>query len=198
VTARGPVIRTHQPLRSGKRATPGKKKTRDEENIAKENKMKESRYEKYIVRKTLPPAHAGPNEGIRAKDWINTGALVLSNHKLFNETNSIVEWGMVTADSGINIAPPHTHDYDELFIFLGTDPKDPYDLGADYEIWLGEGNEFEKVIINTSGSLYIPSGLAHMPHFWKNVKRPVIYLMIMFDTTDYVFKPASTEGRPTA
>jgi hypothetical protein len=158
--------------------------------------MEKSRYEKYIVRKPLPPEHAGPDEGIKAKDWVNTGALVLCDKKLFKEAGSIVEWGMVTADSGFNMAKPHTHDYDELFIFLGTDPKDPYDLGADYEIWLGEGEELEKVTINTSASLFIPAGLAHMPHFWKNVKRPVIYLMIMFDSTGYVFKPASAEGRP--
>ncbi|OGO31842.1 MAG: hypothetical protein A2Z29_04435 [Chloroflexi bacterium RBG_16_56_11] len=164
--------------------------------------MAKSRYEKYIVRRPVPPAHAGPDEGIRAKDWVNTGALVLCDKKLFKGSSSIVEYGMVIGDSPRQIVSggpqPHTHDYDELFIFLGTDPKDVYNLGAEVEMWLGEGKELEKIIINTSSSLFIPAGLAHLPQIWKNVTRPIIYLLVMFGSTDYVFRPASVEGRPMA
>ena len=163
--------------------------------------MEKSRYEKYIVRRLEPPAHAGPTEGIRSKDWVNTGALVACDKKLFKEATSIVEYGMVrgdTAQQGIRSggAQPHKHDYDEVCLYMGTNPDDVYDLGAEAETWLGEGEELEKIVFNTTSSLYRPAGLVHGQMIWRNVRRPVLYILIMFNSTDYVFKPASLEGRP--
>jgi hypothetical protein len=158
--------------------------------------MTTSRYEKYIVRKPDLPAHAGPNEGIRSEGWVNSGSLVLCDNKLFKQAGSIIEYGMIKGNR-----PPatdtfkgpgsHKHDYDELFAFIGTNPDDVYDLGAVCEMWLGEGEEREKVVFTTTSSLYIPAGLAHLPQHWSDIKRPVIYLVIILDSTEYVFNPAS-------
>ena len=62
-----------------------------------------SRYEKYIVRKPELPAHAGPKEGIRSDDWINSGSFVLCDSKLFKEAGSIIEYGIVRGND-----PPRT------------------------------------------------------------------------------------------
>src|SRR4030067_2316657 len=34
--------------------------------------------------------------------------------------------------------PPHSHTFDELFVFLGSNPEDPDDLGGEVELGLGE------------------------------------------------------------
>jgi hypothetical protein len=74
---------------------------------------------------------------------------------------------------------PHKHDYEEIFLFLGTDPDDTGKLGAEIEFWLGEGDDLEKVVITTSSAVYVPAGLAHFPQVWKNVRRPVMTMVIM-------------------
>ncbi|MGD9159342.1 MAG: hypothetical protein PVG39_13095 [Desulfobacteraceae bacterium] len=52
-------------------------------------------------------------------------------------------------------------------------------LGAEIEFWLGQGDEMEKVIINTSSAVYVPAGPAHFPQIWKNVTRPVMTMVII-------------------
>ena len=90
---------------------------------------------------------------------------------------------------------PHKHDYEEIFLFLGTDPKDTAKLGAVIEFWLGEGDDLEKVVINTSSAVYVPAGLAHFPQIWKNVQRPVMTMMIMPTTGERNLQPVPIEGR---
>jgi hypothetical protein len=46
------------------------------------------------------------------------------------------------------------YDYEEIFLFLGTDTEDTGKLGAEVEFWLGEGNDMEKVVVTTSSRPY--------------------------------------------
>src|SRR4030043_26210 len=66
---------------------------------------------------------------------------------------------------------PHTHDYDEVIAFIGTDNNDPYDLGAEVELWLGD----EKHIITKTSLVFIPAGLKHCPLVFLKVDRPVFH-----------------------
>jgi len=66
---------------------------------------------------------------------------------------------------------PHTHDYDEVIAFIGTDNNDPYDLGAEVELWLDD----EKHIITKSSLVFIPAGLKHCPLTFLKVDRPVFH-----------------------
>ena len=66
---------------------------------------------------------------------------------------------------------PHTHDYDEVIAFIGTDINNPYDLGAEVELWLGD----EKHIINKTSLVFIPAGLKHCPLTFLKVDRPVFH-----------------------
>ena len=66
---------------------------------------------------------------------------------------------------------PHTHDYDEVIAFIGTDLDDPHDLGAEVELWLGD----EKHIITKSSLVFIPAGLKHCPLTFLRVDRPVFH-----------------------
>jgi hypothetical protein len=66
---------------------------------------------------------------------------------------------------------PHTHKYDEIIAFFGTNHEDPYDLGAEVELWLGD----EQHIITKTCLVFIPAGLKHSPLVFRKVERPVFH-----------------------
>jgi hypothetical protein len=164
--------------------------------------MAKSKYEKYVVRK---PAiikadyteEVPKTEKIPLRTPFDTGPMVIFSKDRVKEANSIIEYGIVSGDMTIgdgSFVSKHKHDYEEIFLFLGTDPKDPRDLGAEVEFWIGEGKDQEKIIFNTSSSIYVPPGVAHFPQIWRNVRRPVFTVVIMPTTGKKVLKPASSKG----
>ena len=165
--------------------------------------MVQSRYEKYIVRK---PAivksdysdEVPETDKIPPKSSLDTGPRVIFSKQLVKDANSIVEYGFISGDTIVGNGQdftPHKHDYEEIFLFLGTNPEDTTDLGAEVEFWVGEGDELEKVIFNTSSSIYIPPGVAHFPQIWRNVKRPVMTMVIMPTSGERLLNPVPLEGR---
>ncbi len=141
--------------------------------------MKESRYEKYVVREPEPP---DPSiEWGRADLGIMAPFHFLRPTGPIKGTNTMLEYAWITKDraSGVTAEKaPHKHDCDEIFVFMGTNPEDPNDLGAEVEFWLGEGEETEIIKINTSSLVFVPKGLLHMPLFCRNVKKPILLVVI--------------------
>lgn len=72
---------------------------------------------------------------------------------------------------------PHTHPVPEILGYFGTDPDNPYDLGAELEIYLGE--EMEKHVFNQSSLIYIPPDLVHAPIIQTRMERPYIFIYTM-------------------
>lgn len=66
---------------------------------------------------------------------------------------------------------PHTHNTDEIIGFFGNNHEDPYDLGGEIEIWLGD----EKHTITRSAMIFVPAGLKHCPLILKRVDRPIFH-----------------------
>ena len=66
---------------------------------------------------------------------------------------------------------PHSHDYDEVIAFFGSDYNNPHDLNAEVELWLGD----EKHIITKTALVFIPAGLKHAPLVFLEVKKPVFH-----------------------
>jgi hypothetical protein len=79
------------------------------------------------------------------------------------------EWGIISHG-------PHEHKYPELFVHLGTDPDNPYDLGGEVEMYMGP--EMEKHVISKSVIMYIPANFPHGPWRILNVKRPFLIITI--------------------
>jgi len=158
--------------------------------------MKESRYEKYICRKpavVLDDYSEEIPKTDKIQSWspVDTGPRVIFSRSSVKDANSIVEYGIVSGDVTIgagDVTVPHRHDYEEIFLFLGTNPNDTTDLGAEIEFWIGEGAEQEKIIFNTSSSIYIPPGTVHFPQIWRNVIRPVMTIVIMPTSHERILK----------
>lgn len=162
----------------------------------------QSKYEKLIVRRPPPPVHEMGPSVTNTKDFVPTGVKVLCDETLFPGIGSIVEYNIIDRDTSLGNRPggpqPHKHDYLELLVYLGTNPDDPDELGGEIDLWLGEDEELGKITLTTSSSILIPPGLAHLPIFYKYVYRPIVHVLIMFDSTNYDFIPVSREGRPVS
>jgi hypothetical protein len=78
---------------------------------------------------------------------------------------------------------PHKHDFDHVLCFIGGDPKNIREFGAEIEVTLGE--EGEKYIINSTTIVTIPAGLLHCPIDFKRVDKPVLFLNIA-PSPDYI------------
>jgi hypothetical protein len=98
------------------------------------------------------------------------------------ELNVDCSLGYHCVSAPIEFDRPHAHEFAEILCFIGTDPMDIRNLGAEVEICLGE--EQEKHIIDTAAVVSIPAGLVHCPLVIKNVKKPIMFLEISL-TPDY-------------
>jgi hypothetical protein len=72
---------------------------------------------------------------------------------------------------------PHKHDFHQILCFVGGNPNNIHDFGAEIEVCLGE--EQEKHLITTNAAITIPPGLYHCPIHFKKVKKPVVFLEVM-------------------
>lgn len=102
-----------------------------------------------------------------------TGYSMLSHNGELDQDCSI---GYHCVSAPITFEKPHAHDFTELLFFIGGDPTDIRELGAEVEIILGE--EQEKHVITTAGVVSIPAGLTHCPIAIRNVTRPIVFLEV--------------------
>lgn len=137
--------------------------------------MAESIYGKYIVRE---PFKRGRNEEV-IEPMIH-----LDGEKDGGGANITVSRSWITQPF-LMIKEPHTHDHDQFMIFMGANPMDVRDFGAEAEISLGE--QGEKHVINSPAIVHIPSGLMHGPLNFKRIDKPVVFLDIYLAPT-YVRK----------
>ena len=62
----------------------------------------------------------------------------------------------------------------EMLAAIGSDPEHPEDLGAEFELFMGE--EMEKHIITKSTLIYIPENTVHCPFIINKVTRPFLFM----------------------
>jgi hypothetical protein len=83
----------------------------------------------------------------------------------------------------------HWQDFDELFLFVGTDPHDTLNLGGEVVTYLGD----EAYSITKATSVWVPKGVPHNPQYYKRVDRPYYMIVIaLCDNAkffDYTFAP---------
>jgi hypothetical protein len=143
----------------------------------------ESIYEKYIVRQPSRSHHK-----IAVSSWATVENSRTAPPYIFLEAGQpiagvdhMVEFLWVWKDTAMSATrekPPHKHNCQEMFLFLSTNKDDPNDLGADIEFWIGEGKEADKLNFSTSSFICVPPNLAHMPIIYRNVKKPLLLVIV--------------------
>jgi hypothetical protein len=145
--------------------------------------MEETKYGKYICTElkkniSLPvyrrggqPIGEGDLEGSRRRMehviWMDSEVIPGA---FYAECVWIWPWGK-SSSSGV---PPHTHPFDEVLAYFGTNLEDPHDLGGEVELWL----EDEQFILNKSFIAYIPAGMKHCPLKTLRVDRPMFHFTL--------------------
>ena len=89
-------------------------------------------------------------------------------------------WIGATSDR-VHWVNEHVHDYDEVLMFLGNDPDDKDDLGAEIYMTI----EGEKHVITTTSSVFIPAGTKHCPLGFHHVERPFRFMAVAMDGKGY-------------
>ena len=103
----------------------------------------------------------------------------------YGGTSLLSHSGELKADVSIGYHPvtkpvlfgdTHSHNNAELLCFIGGNPLDITDLGAEIDISLGA--EHEKHLITKTSCVSIPANLPHCPLNIRKVTKPIIFLEI--------------------
>ena len=140
--------------------------------------MAARKYEKYIVKEeiAMPPP---PAEAIkRLEEQRKAGNFAESTH-MFSLNDKVAKgafyvdcvW-MWSQQGQLYTEISHTHEWDEIWIFAGTDRNNPKELGAELDFYLGD----EQYIVDKSCIVFIPGGLAHGPCGMRKIDRPLLFI----------------------
>jgi hypothetical protein len=132
--------------------------------------MAKGKYDKYIITQAKPPGFipdffGPPAKHVEARDMVYLDNTVIKD-------GFYVEAVWFTKGSEEIAVYPHTHDYDEVLTFFGSNMADPDDLGGEIEEWIGD----EKHVLKKSCLVFIPKGLKHGPLIIRRVDRPIFHL----------------------
>jgi hypothetical protein len=141
------------------------------------HKMAKLKYQKYILTDLILPEDV--QEKAAEYNQRATRILWLEDFIMKGAPSIICSWyWKATETEG---TPSHTHDFDEVIGFFGSDPQNPHDLGGEVEFWL----EDEKYILRKSCLIFAPKGLRHCPLRVIRVDRPIFFLAVSI-TSKYV------------
>jgi len=83
----------------------------------------------------------------------------------------------------VMIPAPHRHNTTEILYFIGGNPMNFKEFGAEVEFTIGEGADTETHIITNTTWVQIPPNVPHCPLNFKRVDKPIMFGHIMFAPT---------------
>jgi hypothetical protein len=139
--------------------------------------MAESKYSKYVLKEPWgkphsfqdpnSPVYIGIAQEVPIKGWDEPFTQVLRPiYKPFKM-----------------IPNGHKHNTAEILYFIGGNPMDFKEFGAEVELVMGEGADAETIVINKTTWVYVPRKLMHCPLEFKKVDKPIMFGHIMFSPT---------------
>jgi hypothetical protein len=108
-----------------------------------------------------------------------TGPSIWAHHDEFKNGTTL---GYHCINDNYEASMTHSHDFHELLCFIGGNPENIDDLGAEVHICLGD--ELEEHVITSATVVSIPPGMKHCPLKVTKITRPFIFLEIS-TTKDY-------------
>jgi hypothetical protein len=88
----------------------------------------------------------------------------------------------------------HTHDFDQLLIWMGSDMNNLLELGAEIEVYLGQ--EMERYMITTPTAIVAPRGFPHFPATINRMDKRFQYMEISL-APEWKATPFATDKKPS-
>ena len=133
----------------------------------------EGKYGKYIVQDLHDP-NLGSAEFQKMYKKFSRRVLWIDNNVVQGAFQMNTAWYFNVPEKD-PVFEEHTHDFDELIGFFGSNPDEPYDLGAELEVTLD--GELHK--LTRTSLIFCPAGMKHMPLSIKRVDRPIFHFSIV-------------------
>jgi hypothetical protein len=125
---------------------------------------------KYIV--TQPKKNlVVPKWGGNLSSETSTRVMYLDNEVIKGAFYVECVWFWPTDKKDKSSPDPHTHNYDEVLGFFGTDTNNLNDLGAEIELYIDN----ERNLMNQTFLAFIPEGVIHNPLNILKITRPVFH-----------------------
>lgn len=139
--------------------------------------MAKSKYARCIVTEDLMPPM--PAEMIKAMEEQEKEGRILDRTMLLGIQNSIVPgcslfagceilWGL-PGGKPVSIEIPHSHEFDEVIGFGGTNKNYPRGLGGEIEFLIGG----ERHVITKTCLIFVPKGVSHCPITLNRIDTPI-------------------------
>ena len=142
--------------------------------------MAEMKNAKYIqtdyVNFFAPP----PAEMLKLMDDQKKAGKYVESTPLFGLDSSVIKDSFIVSctlltrkngEGTVNTELAHTHDFDEVWVFVGTDTKNPHDLGGELDFWL----EDDHFLIDKSCMVFVPRGMKRGPCGVRRIDRPIMF-----------------------
>lgn len=150
--------------------------------------MAELKNSKYIFTeyKQFLPA-APPEEMVKLMEGQRKAGKYVEQTHLFGLDSSVLEGAFIVScmvlwdkkgEGTVQTELPHTHDFDEVWVFVGTNMDDPHDLGGELDFWL----EDDHFLIDKSCMVFVPKGMKRGPCGIRRIDRPIFFFQAANDT----------------
>jgi len=114
----------------------------------------------YVGRPYKPEDVIDPNS-LRRIAWMEDG--FMKGAPYFE-----IMWYLAPRDPG---PPTHTHTFDEVFGFIGSDPDHPEELNGIVKFFI----EDEWYTFTKSVLFFVPAGMPHAPMIFEEIRKPIIH-----------------------
>ena len=136
----------------------------------------EGEYGKYIVQDLQTPPNMYNEEFARMYEKFSHRILWMDGNVVPGAFQMNTAWYYAVPERD-PVFEEHVHDYDELIGFFGSDPENPYDLGAEMEVTING----ERHLLTKSSLIFAPAGLPHMRISIKRVDRPMFHFSVVMN-----------------
>lgn len=147
--------------------------------------MPKSKYAKYVISEDLMPPR--PAADVKQEEDQKKEGKTLDRTLLLGIQDSILkgsffagcEWlWQLTGDGPVKIEVPHSHDFDEIIGFAGSNRNHPRDLGGEIEFHIGG----ETLTLTKTCLIFITRGTPHCPVVIKRIDTPIFMFEAGNDT----------------
>ena len=143
--------------------------------------MAQSKYAKYIVTEPICEFRPSPGVEILPPEKItgrNAPIAQYMSNRLVSNCGVLIGMFWVWAIPNTVAVKSHSHPFDEVIIYAGSDPENPRELGGEIEFQMGD----ETHTIDKTAAIFIPKGLPHAPFIYKRVDnpdKPILHIAIV-------------------